>query len=50
MDEINKKPAAVKVETAENTPKNKKRKVSKTWEAMQKYKGSLIVNDPTFLL
>ena len=33
----------------ENT-KNKKRKGSKTWEAIQKYKGSLIVNDPTFSL
>lgn len=28
----------------------KKRKVSKTWEAMQRLKGSLIVNDPKFLL
>lgn len=30
--------------------KPKKRKVSKTWEAMQKLRGSLIVNDPKFLL
>lgn len=30
--------------------KTKKRKVSKTWEAMQRLKGSLIVNDPKFLL
>lgn len=30
--------------------KAKKRTVSKTWEAMQKLKGSLIVNDPKFLL
>lgn len=30
--------------------RTKKRKVSKTWEAMQKLKGSLIVNDPKFLL
>lgn len=30
--------------------KSKKRKVSKTWEAMQRLKGSLIVNDPKFLL
>lgn len=30
--------------------KDKKRKVSKTWEAMQRLKGSLIVNDPKFLL
>lgn len=26
------------------------RKVNKTWQAIQKYKGSLIVNDPKFLL
>lgn len=31
-------------------PKAKKRKVSKTWEAAMKLKGSLIVNDPQFLL
>lgn len=30
--------------------KTTNRKVSKTWEAMQKLKGSLIVNDPKFLL
>lgn len=30
--------------------KSKKRKASKTWEAMQRLKGSLIVNDPKFLL
>lgn len=30
--------------------KAKKRKVSKTWEAAMKLKGSLIVNDPKFLL
>ncbi|WP_167332475.1 hypothetical protein [Bacteroides timonensis] len=29
---------------------SRKRKVSKTWEAMQRLKGSLIVNDPKFLL
>lgn len=28
----------------------KKRKVSKTWEAAMRLKGSLIVNDPKFLL
>ena len=50
MEEESKKQAEVKVEATEMTPKNKKRKVSKTWEAAQKYKGSLIVNDPTFLL
>ena len=26
------------------------KKVSKTWEAMMRLKGSLIVNDPRFLL
>ncbi len=30
--------------------KTKKRKVSKTWEAAMRLKGSLIVNDPKFLL
>lgn len=30
--------------------KPKKKKVNKTWEAMQRLKGSLIVNDPKFLL
>ena len=33
----------VKTETA-------KRKVSRTWEAIQKWKGSVIINDPTLLL
>lgn len=27
-----------------------KRKVSKTWEAMVKYKGQATVNDPTLLI
>ena len=27
-----------------------KRKVSRTWEAIQKWKGSVIINDPTLLL
>ena len=30
--------------------KPKKKKVNKTWEAFGKLKGSLIVNDPKFLL
>lgn len=30
--------------------KSKKKKVNKTWEAFGKLKGSLIVNDPKFLL
>ena len=39
--------AETKVEAKEQTPK---KKVSKTWEAAMRLKGSLIVNDPTFLL
>lgn len=42
-----KKKTEEKVE--EKTPKTKK-KVSKTLEAARKLKGSLIVNDPKFLL
>lgn len=34
----------VKVETRKQEPK---RKVSKTWEAAQRLKGTVIVNDPT---
>ena len=34
----------------EKKTKSKKTKVSKTWEAAQRLKGSLIVNDPKFLL
>ena len=30
--------------------RSKKKKVNKTWEALGKLKGSLIVNDPKFLL
>ena len=30
--------------------RSKKKKVSKMWEAAMKLKGSLIVNDPKFLL
>ena len=30
--------------------KDPSRKCSKTWEAMKRLKGSLIVNDPKFLL
>ena len=39
--------AETKVEAKEQTPK---KKVSKTWEAIQRWKGSVIVNDPTLLL
>ncbi len=30
--------------------RSEKKKVNKTWEALGKLKGSLIVNDPKFLL
>lgn len=33
-----------------NVQKLIKKKVSKTWEAAMRLKGSLIVNDPKFLL
>lgn len=34
----------------EQTSKSLKKRVSKTWAAAMKLKGSLIVNDPKFLL
>ena len=34
----------------QNKPQESKKRVSKTWEAIQKWKGSVIVNDPTLLL
>ena len=37
-------------EAKAKTQKPKKKKVSKTWEAAMKFKGSLIVNDPKFLI
>lgn len=36
--------AETKVEAKEQAPK---KKVSKTWEAIQRWKGSVIINDPT---
>ena len=36
--------------TKTTVAKTGKRKVSKTWEAAMRLKGSLIVNDPQFLL
>lgn len=50
MDEEEKKPEEKKAKATEAKAKSKKRKVSKTWEAAMKLKGSLIVNDPKFLL
>lgn len=49
MEEVEKKQAVKETEAKEQKSK-KKKKVSKTWEAAQKLKGSLIVNDPKFLL
>ena len=37
-------------EILEADRKNPPKKVNKTWEAAMRLKGSLIVNDPTFLL
>lgn len=35
-------------EKAKKTEKKvEKKRVNKTWEAIQKYKGTMIVNDPT---
>lgn len=34
----------------QNTEKEEPKKVSKFWEACQKYKGSFIINDPSFVL
>lgn len=48
MEKVEEKKVEEKAKTKE--VKAKKRKVSKTWEAMQRLKGSLIVNDPKFLL
>ena len=46
-----KKQADASVETkTETQAKEPKKKVSKTWEAIQKWKGSVIINDPTLLL
>lgn len=48
MEKVEEKKVEEKAKTKE--VEAKKRKVSKTWEAMQRLKGSLIVNDPKFLL
>lgn len=39
-----------KEKTAKTKMQKPKKKVNKTWEAFGKLKGSLIVNDPKFLL
>lgn len=48
MEKVEEKKLEDKVQT--KVVKAKKRKVSKTWEAAMRLKGSLIVNDPKFLL
>ena len=42
----------VKITTEKETKQtaSRKRKFSKTWEAAMRLKGSIIVNDPAFLL
>lgn len=49
MNEEEKKPEEEKAKATKAKAKSKKR-VSKTLEAARKLKGSLIVNDPKFLL
>ncbi|WP_204244983.1 hypothetical protein [Parabacteroides sp. An277] len=44
MEKKEKGKVEVKVETRKQEPK---RKVSKTWEAAQRLKGTVIINDPT---
>ncbi len=39
-----------KEKTVKAKDQKPKKKVSKTWEAIQKLKGSVIINDPTLLL
>ncbi|MEG1660851.1 MAG: hypothetical protein RR304_09860 [Bacteroides sp.] len=39
-----------KEKTVEVKIQKTKKKVSKTWKAIQKLKGSVIINDPTLLL
>ena len=43
-------PKKSKMEEMDEEAKRQGKKVSKTWEAMMRLKGSLIVNAPTFLL
>ena len=52
MENEEKKLQEEKVKEATDAPKvdEKKKKPSKTWEAAMRLKGSLIVNDPKFLL
>ena len=50
MEKNEEKKKEENAKTKTTVAKTGKRKVSKTWEAMQRLKGSLIVNDPKFLL
>ena len=47
---MGKKIEKTKEKTVETKVQKPKKKVSKTWEAIQKLKGSVIINDPTLLL
>ena len=48
MEKKTEKKQEAKVETkAEAKEQTPKKKVSKTWEAIQRWKGSVIINDPT---
>ena len=48
-EKVQEQPKKSKMEELDEEAKKQGKKVSKTWEAMR-LKGSLIVNDPTFLL
>jgi len=40
----------VNIEKKNDASKEQPKKTNRTWEAAKRLKGSLIVNDPTFLL
>ena len=49
-EKVQEQPKKSKMEELDEEAKKQGKKVSKTWEAMMRLKGSLIVNDPRFLL
>ena len=49
-EQVQEQPKKSKMEELDEEAKKQGKKVSKTWEAMMRLKGSLIVNDPRFLL
>ena len=49
-EKVQEQPKKSKMEELDEEAKKQGKKVSKTWEAMMRLKGSLIVNDPKFLL